>query len=70
MGVGGFLVHISVDVTHRILYYLGIKKVDGIAGDFVGEFNQWYHAVKTLYKCFASFPNYKYIINETYPVNN
>ena len=61
MGVGGFLVHIRVDVTHRIPYDLGVKNVHGTAGDFVRKFNQWYHAVKVLYKCckrvFASIPN-------------
>jgi len=60
VGVAGFLVHTCVDVTHRILYDLGVKKVHGTAGDFVREFNQWYQAVKILYKCckrvFASFP--------------
>ena len=39
-----------VDVTHRILYHLSIKKVHGNARDFVRESNQWYHAVKIFYK--------------------
>lgn len=48
MSVGRFLIHVSADVTHCILYNLGVKEVNRVLGDFMCEFNGRYHAVKVL----------------------
>ena len=73
VGVRWFLKNVCADVALYIFYDFCIQEIHGLVRYFMGEFNGWFNTVKVLYKggkrTFASFPNEKNVVYESYPVN-